>query len=74
MFNTHQQEILNKHRHIYDLFIRAGIISNAHQAITEINNVHQEVYGLRFNQSCGGCVSDALNKIYGHLDKSLINK
>lgn len=71
MFNAHQQEILERNRHVYDLFVRAGVVSNAHHAITEINNVHQQVYGTRFNQSCGGCVADALNKIYVQLDQSL---
>jgi len=64
MFNVVQTDKLKEHEHIYTLFVQAQVISNAHQAITEINNVYQEVYGNRFQQWCGGCVSDALNRIY----------
>lgn len=66
MYNTHQVEILERHYHVYELFLRAGTISNAHHAITVLNNVYEEIHGYRFNQSCGGCVTDALNSLYSN--------
>ena len=67
---TEQQfDILKANKHVYDTWKLNLTVNTEHPAISEINGVYNEIYGHLFNTSCGTCVADALETIYGEFKK-----
>lgn len=60
---TEQQfEKLTRNKYLYDYYMRVGTINSFE--LSEISEVHNEVYGKPIDLSCGSCIDSGLKTLY----------
>ena len=66
-------QVLLKHKHHYDLFIRTGELVNfSAETQTELFNIYKEKFpNYDYNRRCPACVAEFMVAVYSHFKNEL---